>query len=344
LQATLKNTGLGLATLAAGLCGGMLFYGLAIPLPWVLGSFLATAVLAQVGVKLSLPSRWRGYAMLIIGTMLGAGFEQSAVTHFGEWLPSILVMLVLSAGFYWVVYKSLLRFSDMDPTTAFLSAVPGGLSVVSALAEDLGGDLRRIALCHTCRLVVLLLLTPVMIGLVSDYDLSSASKAAFSQAQPFDLVPMSWLALCAALGWLLAKALNFSMGMLMFPLFFSAAIHITGLTDAHVPPVFSIIAQLVIGCGIGTRFHGYALRDVVRDGRVAAATGLVLALTSFGAAWATAQITGQETAALLLAFLPGGAPELGVVALSLNIDPAMVAVHSMIRVLAIILALAFYRR
>ncbi|MDO5606223.1 MAG: AbrB family transcriptional regulator [Paracoccus sp. (in: a-proteobacteria)] len=339
----LHTAGLGLATLATGLAGGVLFLWLSIPLPWILGSFFATAILAQMGVRFVLPGSWRGYAMVVIGTMLGAGFDQDTVNHVTEWIPSILIMLTLTAIFYWAAFRLLLRFSDMDRQTAFLSAVPGGLSVVSALAENLGGDLRRIALCHTSRLAVLLILTPILIGFISDYDLSTASRVALEHDEPFELLPMSLLALCALGGWALARLLRFSTGMLVFPLLLSAGLHITGVTSAHVPPAFSIIAQLIIGCGIGMRFQGYRLRDILRDGRVSALTGVALALISFGAAWATARLTGQSPAALLLAFLPGGAPELGVVALALDINPAMVAAHSMTRMMMIVLALSFYR-
>lgn len=333
----------GLLTLGVGLGGGLLFLVLSIPLPWVLGSFFATAVLAQMGVRFTLPSGWRGLAMLVIGTMLGAGFDPGVIGQAVQWIPSILLTLALSAVFFWGAYRLLLRYSDMDRTTAFLSAVPGGLSVASALADDLGGDLRRIALCHSARLAVLLVLTPVLIGFVSDYDLTAASRIAFEHAEPLEAVPLLLLALCAAGGWALARGLRFSTGMLLFPLILSAVLHITGATSAHVPPAISVAAQLVIGCGIGVRFQGYRLRDIYRDARVSALTGVLLALASFAAAWLTAQVTGQQAAALLLAYLPGGAPELGVVALALNIDPAMVAAHSMMRVLAIVVALTVLR-
>lgn len=327
------------ATLLLGFVGGLAFLYLSIPLPWVLGSFFATGVLSQVGLRLSLPAAWRGYAMLVIGTMLGSGFDRNVVDHAWTWLPTIVLMLALSGIFFGAAFVMLRRWGNMGTETAIFSAVPGGLSIVSAMAEDYGADVRRIALCHSARLAVLLVLAPIMIGWISDFDLADANRIAFARAEPIDPVQFAILAACAGIGWGLARVLRIPSGLLLMPLLLSAAAHISGITLAHVPMSFSIAAQLVIGCGIGTRFQGYHLTDIVRDGRISAVIGLGLGVASFAAAWIAAQITGHEVAPLLLAFLPGGAPELGVVALSLGIDPAMVAAHHFMRVVFIALAL-----
>lgn len=335
---------IGLAPLAAGFTGGLLFLYLNIPLPWILGSFAVTAGLAQLGVKLTLPSTWRNYAMLIIGTMLGAGFSADVLPNIIRWLPSIAFMLLLTAAFFWVVYRSLMRFGRMDQTTAFLAAVPGGFSVVSAIAEDMGGDLKRIAMCHTSRMVVLLVLTPILIGFISDYDLAGASRVALDGGFAIDTGAILLLAFCGGIGWVAAKALRFNSGMLMFPLILSAGIHMGGLTDAHVPAMFSIAAQLVIGCSIGTKFQGYRFKDIIKDSWISGVMGGLCAIACFFIAKAMSGALDLSAPALLLAYMPGGAPELGVVALALGIEPALVATHSLIRVLGLIIAMSAYGR
>ncbi len=333
---------LGLGTLAVGFTGGLLFLYLNIPLPWILGSFATTALLAQLRVKLAFPATWRSYAMLIIGTMLGAGFSVDVLPNIIRWLPSIAFMLLLTAIFFWVVYRCLMRFGNMDQTTAFLAAVPGGFSVVSAIAEDMGGDLKRIAMCHTSRMVVLLVLTPILIGFISDYDLARASRVALDHG--FEISPGAILLLlfCGSFGWVAAKALRFNSGMLMFPLILSAGIHMAGLSEAHVPPMFSIAAQLVIGCGIGTKFQGYKFKDIIKDSWISGVMGGGCAVASFLIAKQIAGLLNLSAPALLLAYMPGGAPELGVIALALGIEPALVATHSMIRVLGLIIAMSMY--
>lgn len=51
----------GLATIAVGAAGGLLFFALNLPLPWVLGSLAASALVARLSVfRPKLPRRTRG--------------------------------------------------------------------------------------------------------------------------------------------------------------------------------------------------------------------------------------------------------------------------------------------
>ena len=63
----------------------------------------------------------------------------------------------------------------------------------------------------------------------------------------------------------------------------------------------------------------------------------MLVLTAFIAAWIAYALTGYSAAAALLACMPGGAPELSLVALSLGIEPAFVTFHHLLRITVLIL-------
>lgn len=331
----MRTIGGGLLTLAIGAVGGAAFMLLSIPLPWVLGSLAANALVSQTGFKQTLPQSWRGYAMVIIGTMLGAGFTGEDVAALFEWLPSIIFMALLSLVFMVAAFAALRRWSDMDPATAFLAAVPGGLSVVTAMADDYKADVRRIALSHTARLVTLLVMTPFMLMAISDYDLSKAARDTLS-FEPVDPVQLGLMLALALLGFALAKMSRLPSGLLIIPLVISAIAHVFDLITIHMPGPISIVAQVIIGSSAGIRFTGYRFRDVARDGWLSALIGIVLALASFLGAVAIAALLSLSSAPLLLAYLPGGAPELGVVSIAVNADPALVAVHHVVRVFLII--------
>jgi len=66
----------------------------------------------------------------------------------------VLVALGISLGFvlYWI--------TPLDLITALLSSVPGGAASLTAVADDLGGDLRIVASLHLCRLIFLSVLMP----------------------------------------------------------------------------------------------------------------------------------------------------------------------------------------
>ncbi|MDQ0327440.1 membrane AbrB-like protein [Rhodopseudomonas julia] len=332
---------IGLATLAAGLTGGLTFTALSIPLPWVLGSFSATGLLSLFGVRLALPSSWRGYAMVIVGTMLGAGFDPETVKAIPGWWPSLLIMILLSIAFFFFAFLVLQTWAKMTPATAFLAAVPGGLSVVSVLAETYGADPRRVVLCHSARLVALLVTMPILIHLLGDYDLAGASRP--GSLPPIDGSPLDLLLLlgCAIAGYFLGRVMKVPSGLLLIPLILSAFVLSLGVVEAHVPAQISIVAQIIIGANVGVRFVGYRLRDILSDGWMSAIIGVVLSFSTFLAALAASELTGIDAAPLLLSFLPGGAPEMGVVAVALHIAPAMVACHHLVRVALMVALIPF---
>ncbi len=127
--------------------------------------------------------------------------------------------------------------------------------------------------------------------------------------------------------------MKFPTGMLLFPLLASAVLHSTNISTALAPPSIASLAQLIIGTSVGVRFAGYSIKTIMKDGWLSIIIGLLLAAVALIATLIMQWITGMPFGPLLLVFLPGGAPEIGVMALALNIDPAMVTTHHMLRVL-----------
>lgn len=327
-------------TLAVGALGGLVFYALSLPLPWVLGSLTASFICAQTtSFQPRFPSAWRGYAMVVIGTMLGASFTHDVVSRSGSWAVSLFVMGLLSLMFCFVAYLVFIRLGRMDRLTAMFAAMPGGLSVVTMLAEDYHAEVNRVVLCHTARLVVLLISAPIIIQFISGIDLSEANRATFSNAETLDPVRHGMLALVAVVSWWVARQFSFPSAMLLIPLLSSAVLHATDMLTVHVPPLFSSAAQILIGGSVGARFTNYSLAEIIKDGWLAALVGALLAVGSLIGALFIAPLVGIKVTPLFLSYLPGGAPELGVVALVLAIEPAMVAAHHVLRIFLIVAVL-----
>ena len=326
-----------LLTLLIGICGAILFIYLGMSLPWVLGSMVACATVALFGVKLSIAKSWRSFGLATIGTILGSSFDMQTVQALPSWSVTIGLMLMMTLVYLVCSYQILIRWSGMSRLTAILSAIPGGLSVVAALSEIYKGDTRRIALSHSARLVALLVLTPIILKYVGQYELPSSTLPNLNQTQASGAV-LDYLVLliCGLLGGGLAKIMRFPTGILLFPLLLSALVHATGLVSAVVPSWVAALSQAIIGSSVGMRFVGYRWRDILQDGWLSIIIGIMLACLAMLAALIISYFSGIDFAPLLLVFLPGGAPELGVMALALNIDPAMVTTHHMLRVIALV--------
>lgn len=328
--------GRGALTLAVGAAGGGVFYLLYLPLPWILGSLAASVLLSRSKrLQPRLPQSWRNYTMVAIGIILGAGFTPDVVATSSTWLFSLIAMSALSVVFAGIAYGVFRRWGAMDRSTALFAAMPGGLAVVAMLAEEYNTQISRVLLCHSARLVVLLVSAPILLQYVSGLDFGASGHDTLAAPPARASMHLGLLTLAAVASWFVASRVNFPSAMMLLPLVVSAVLHGTGAVSVPVPLIMIIATQVVIGSGVAERFSGYRMYEIARDGWLAATVGVAMAVGSLAAAAVVAQVAAIDIAPLFLAYLPGGAPEIGAVALSLSIDPAMVAAHHALRVLLI---------
>lgn len=327
--------GLLAALLGAG--GALVFMVLGLPLPWMLGSMTLCAIASLSGARLALPATWRSLALAALGVLLGGSFTAETLQALPNWWQTISLMLLLSVLYLIFSNFVLARWSAMSRLTRMFSAVPGGLAILSALSELYDADTRRIALNHSARLVSLLILAPIVLSLFSEHDLSARSagsaRIVFEWGHVFE-----YLLLIVAIiaGPFLVRYIRFPLGILLFPFLLSALLHVSGAVTLPMPAVFAALAQVVLGTSVGIRFVGYSWRDIFLDGWLSMIIGVLLALFAALAAWLFSVTMELDFASLLLIFMPGGAAEMGVMAMALEIDPAMVATHHILRVLAVV--------
>jgi len=328
----------GLHALVLGACGAFIFYWLDLPLPWILGSMTACAIFSLSGARLAMPGLWRSSSLAMLGVLLGGGFTAETLHAVPNWWLTIVLMLVLSVIYLLFSNSVLKRWSGMSNLTRMFSAVPGGLAILSALSELYDADTRRIALNHSARLVSLLVLVPLVLSFAGEQHLSSSSRPV-NAAHDFSwshLIDYSLLLISAASGPFLVRYIRFPLGILLFPFLFSALFHITGWVNLQLPFVVAALAQVVLGASVGIRFVGYSWRDILLDGWLSIVIGVMLAILAALAAWLFSAWLALDFATLLLVFMPGGAAEMGVMAIALDIDPAMVATHHILRVFAVV--------
>ena len=77
-------------TLALGALGGVLFYALNLPLPWMLGAIVVTLIGTLAGGNLTGPEKARPYVVAVIGVMLGSGFKPDTFDHLDKLAVSLL--------------------------------------------------------------------------------------------------------------------------------------------------------------------------------------------------------------------------------------------------------------
>src|SRR3546814_4072210 len=90
---------------------------------------------------------------------------------------------------------------------------------------------------------------------------------------------------------------------------FSAAFHMTGVTDAKPPVELINAAQVVVGTTIGCRFAGVQMALVARSIVTSIGSTILLVSTGMLCAVLLPPITGLPTIGIFLAFAPGGVSE-----------------------------------
>ncbi|MBS9405515.1 AbrB family transcriptional regulator [Halomonas sp. TRM85114] len=328
-----------LPTLVLGLAGGGLAYWLQMPLPWLLGAMLATTAASLMGCRLRSPGRGRKGVLVVIGVMLGSAFTPDMSGDLPLWGASLVIMLLATAmmmGFS-VWFSRRIAHHSLD--TALYAGVPGGVSAVTGMALDSNADLRVVGMTHAVRILILLAAIPPVLKWIGHVSLQPTGMSLNQWLWLPSLTDAAWLAVAGALGVWLGQRLRLPNALLFGPALISAGLHLSGLTHAVLPPTLIAMAQVVIGISVGVRFTGTSLAEVGHTLTMATLQAVVLLLIAILAAWGIHALTGVSLAAALLAYMPGGAPELSLVALSLGIDPAFVTSHHLLRITVLILVL-----
>jgi len=326
------------ATLAVAAAGGVVARWIGAPLPWLLGSLMATATAVMIdpsraAARFALPPGFRLVFVPVIGVAIGAAVTPDILEQAARWWPSLLSVVPYVVAVQLLNYVVLRRAGGFDRPTAFFAASPGGLVEAVLIGERRGGAPAEMAMQHFARIAIAVAVVPGIARLLSDVDGAAATRAAAATGWP-SLDGAAVLIVCGVAGVTLAQRLRLPAAMMLGPFLLAAVTHATGLTVAHVPGVLVAVAQVVVGAGLGLRFAGTVRRQVLRGlglsflcVSVALATALLLTVM-------LASLAVASPPAIFLAFSPGGVAEMGLVAVSLALDPVFVATHHILRIVA----------
>ncbi len=319
--------------LLIGFAGGAVFAYVQLPLPWMLGAMAATMAASLAGARISLPNLIRKPMIGVVGVTLGSAFTPDRLAGMGAWLPSLAVLPIYVVVIGCLVLFYLRSLAIFDGKTAFFAATPGGLSEMVILSDQHGGDLRSVALFHSARLVLIVFSLPIAANMFIELQptvalVASDEKLAFDQ--------LAILSASLVVGWFLAVRIRLPSPSFMGPLILSSVIHLAGLAHASPPFIAVAAAQLAIGTSVGCRFSGVPLRLILKTLTVGAGGALLMFLVTLVFALGLAYVTESELALLLLALIPGGFPEMSLIALGMGFDPAFVVTHHGLRVLVIV--------
>lgn len=325
-------------TLAIGGIGGFAAHLVHLPLGFLLGSMIVTAVLAVAGLRplgcdIVLPARLRFSFVPVIGVAIGGAFTPEVAGAMLGWWPSLAALCLfvpMAHGLGFLIY----RRGGLDRVTALYGAVPGGLIESVEMGEEAGADVRLLTLLQFLRLIMTILTVPMIFLALTGHSVGSASGAEMVGAQAaLTLWEVALMLVAGAVGAAVANALRFPGYIITGPILFSALFHGLGWMQA-IPPGWLIAAtQVVLGTGLGARFVGADRGMLLRAGRLAVVNGMAALVLAFGFAGLVHWLAGEPVAAGFLAFAPGGLAEMSLIALSLNMSVIYVTAHHVARII-----------
>ncbi len=323
--------------LALGTAGGAVFDALGLPLAWMIGAMLVTTAASMAGAGLHVPPNMRSLMIAVLGIMLGSSFTPDTVDRALQWTGSLASLFLFVAVVIATLGLFLRRRAGFGPANAFFSSAPGGFSPMVLMGGAMGGDERTIALMHSVRLTLAVLIIPFWFRLFQGYH--SEGTAALGRIVDITAADATILTSCAVVGGWLALKARLPAATLIGPMVLSAAAHLSGLTAAQPPGEVVAVAQVVIGASIGCRFAGVPIKRALGTLWLGGATTLMMMAITLAFALLLERLLGLPFPALLLAFAPGGLAEMSLVSLAMGIDTAFVSTHHLVRI-AIVVMLA----
>ncbi|MBX2882470.1 MAG: AbrB family transcriptional regulator [Granulosicoccus sp.] len=322
-------------TFLIGVVGALAAHVVRLPIPWLLGSMLLCAVAQLVRVPLQMPpARLERIMRVVVGVTLGPAVAASLLHNAADLPLAILSATLVTTVMVVIGTLWFRRYADVHDSSAFLMSLPGGLSMLLAMAGDVGNR-PQVLFVHTVRVFSLLIFVSLLarfLGVSSEHGFISMS---------FDInTTSSWLLLFAlvAVGYLLSENLKIPGAHVLLPMGLTAALVITTPLVIDPPELFKTVAMLVFGCVLGLEIAAGPKATYSKLlGLSLAFTATAIALGA-GFAWGLSYSVSPSFLVLFLALAPGGIAEVSLVALALGLDVGLVALIHACRFLFIVVA------
>lgn len=327
----LGRVGLGLVI---GATGGVLFFWIGTPLPWMIGPIVFSGLATFFGLPVAGSRVGRIAGMLVLGTALGLYFTPEAAQTVLSHLPVIVAASMTTLVVGGAASFLLARTAGIDRVTAFFCSVPGGVAEMSMIGERFGGRPLPIAVTQLLRVVTVTIVIPSALT----FGGAAGNNLTGPLALPFSASGLAvTLAFSLAFSALLHR-FGFRNAWLLGPM---AAGCLLGLSEAglsSIPPWLSAAGQVLVGTQIGSQFERKLLTSMKRFIPAAMLNLFVLMAGCATVGLLVSYGTGISPANMILATSPGGVTEMCITAKVLHLDVPIIVAFHLVRIFLVILS------
>lgn len=325
-----------LLALLIGALGSVVFVYAHLPLPWFLGALSFCLLASVLNAPVARPKPLTVPMRAVLGVAVGSAFTPAVLERVGGmagslaiFVPFMVFIIIVSLVFYE-------RVAGFDRPTAFFSAVPGGLTDMTAMAEDAGANQRAVILVQATRILVVVFALPLWLQWHDGLAIggATASRVRLMEISILDALTLLFIGWG---GWWAARKLKLAGAPIVGPMLFSGVLHACGLTNARMPMEVLTVAQVCVGVLLGCQFRGLTTKEFTGAVVWGIANAIVLLAITAVVVVGVSRVTGFDPVSVLLAFAPGGQTELNLLAFILGLDVAYVALHHLVRLAIVII-------
>ena len=325
-----------LIALAAAAAGSILFIRLKVPAGALVGALIVSSLLKiTTGIGM-MPREVKTAVQIVAGAFVGQRVRRQDLKEMYTIVKPMIVYLICVVALILGMGHLIAQTTILDLPTALLSILPGGITEISMISEELGGNPTQTTVLQMSRYIFSLLILPQVDSLICrrwdkqqdgvELDKSSQRKT------PYDFIIT--IAACTAAG-LLGKASGFPAGTLLFSLIAAAAINLrTG--RAHMPRPIRYGAQTCAGCLLGVTI---TMAEIQRFPTLALPVALILVnclLINFGVGALLHRISGFSWATCLFSCVPAGMSDMALISLDIGGDSPKVMALQLARYLLVL--------
>lgn len=320
--------------------GGAVCAWLKTPLPWMIGPLVGMAIFQFSGAAFTAPPLARELGQFFIAVTLGLYFTPTVAREVAANWAVLLGAAFASIVIGYIAGLFLSATAKVDAVTAYFASIPGGATEMAHLGERFNASVERVAVAHSLRILLVVCTVPVGLTLLGVEGTDDYRPV---------LIALEWEGLgqlfaLAALSGFLFQWIGFPNAWMMGPLFGVIIITAGGWQFSSMPIWLSNVAQVLLGCALGSRFSQSFLKEAPRFvswliPSIYLTMGLA-ALVGIG----LAQFAGISVQTMILATAPGGIAEMSITAKVLKLGVALVTAAHVTRVMVIVsLTLPLFR-
>ena len=338
-----------IVTLVVGYLGYIIAKKLKITAPGMLGSMILVALTnAFLGYAYQ-PSFIKTVAQRLSGAYIGMQIAKKDIRNFHFLIVPFLILIALFTVNTFAISLVISKLFHMDILTALLGCVPGGVSDMSMLALDMGGDAGVVALMQTMRFFGCLAIFPSIIRRTTEDEGDSVKDNRFvmenGNLNTFldkfirtDTEKLIFTIIVTLISGWIGKWSGFPAGAMVFPMFVIMFINCTTKV-ARIPMEVKLIAQLLSGAVVGASITPSTVQTLPT-----ALLPIILLLISYFAinflfTWICVKHGYLDKKSAMFASAPGGATDMTLIAADLGADLTKIALIQVMRaayVLAVI--------